>query len=165
MIPAAELTDAKVRAEAAGQWAASASAGSQYGRAAPYSAFQATGAPNVSVAGNSPQAWCPAVQNKGTDWLEATFASPTRAREVRVRQNDAAGAIVKVEAIEPDGTSHVWWEGRDPHQPGRVREIVWFGVRVPPTTYAVARVKLTLNLASGPGYKQIDAVQLVGVSP
>ena len=50
----------------------------------------------------------------------------------------------------------------DPYKAPAVREIVWFGVRVPKTSYLVARVKLTLNLASGRGYKQIDAVQLVG---
>ena len=80
---------------------------------------------------------------------------------MRVRQSDASGAIAKVEAIEPDGTAHVWWEGADPYKAPAIREIVWFAVRVPPTAYRVARVKLTLNLASGPGYKQIDAVQLV----
>ena len=95
------------------------------------------------------------------DWLDATFAKPVHAIEVRVRQNDAPGAIAKVEAIEPDGTTHVWWAGADPHQRTTVREIVWFAVRVPKTSYLVSRIKLTLNLASGPGYKEIDAVQLV----
>jgi hypothetical protein len=165
IVPAAELVDAKVRADPAGQWAASAAAGTQYGRGTPYSPSQATGAPNVPMAGNSPNAWCPAVPDRGMDWFEATFANPVRATEVRVRQNDGVGAIVKVEAIEPDGTSHVWWEGVDPYQRGRVREVVWFAVRVPTTPYLVARVKLTLNLAAGPGYKEIDAVQLVGTAP
>ena len=95
------------------------------------------------------------------DWLDATFAKPVHAIEVRVRQNDAPGAITKVEAIEPDGTTHVWWAGADPHQRTTVREIVWFAVRVPKTSYLVSRIKLTLNLASGPGYKEIDSVQLV----
>jgi hypothetical protein len=117
------------------------------------------------VQGNSPDAWCPALRDKGVDWLEVTFAKPVQATELRVRQNDASGAITKVEAIESNGTSHVWWEGIDPYKAPAVREIVWFAVRVPKTTYAVARVKLTLNLASGPGYKEIDAVQLVGVTP
>ena len=95
------------------------------------------------------------------DWLEVTFAKPVQATGVRVRQNDAPGALAKVEAIEPDGTIHLWWEGVDPHQRAAVREIVWFAVRVRETPYLVSRIKLTLNLASGPGYKEIDAVQLV----
>jgi hypothetical protein len=155
-----ELVDAKIRSDAAGQWAAAATAGSQYDRAL-YSATQATGAPNIEVAGNSPHAWCPASRDTGKDWLEVTFAKPVHATEVRVRQNDAAGALVKIEAIDSDGTAHVWWEGVDPYKSSTVREIVWFAVRVPKTTYLVARIKLTLNLASGLGYKEIDAVQLV----
>jgi hypothetical protein len=56
---------------------------------------------------------------------------------VRIRQNDTVGAIAKVEAIEPDGTVHVWWEG-------------------------VAKVKVSLDLTVVTGWKEIDAVQLVG---
>lgn len=164
IVPSAELSEAAIRADTTGQWATSATAGTQYG-STQYSAAKATGAPDVPVAGNSPDAWCPASSDKGIDWLEVTFAKPVRATEVRVRQNDAAGAIVKVEAIEPGGAVHVWWEGVDPYQAPAVREIVWFAVRVPVTSYPVARVKLTLNLASGPGYKEVDAVQLVGVAP
>jgi len=160
VVPRTELVEASILADAAGQWAAAARAGSEYGRTQ-YSAARATGAPNVPVAGNSPDAWCPAVRNVGLDWLAVTFARPVSAVEVRVRQSDASGALAKVEAIEPDGTSHLWWEGVDPAKAAAIREIVWFAVRVPATAYPVAHVKLTLNLASGPGYKQIDAVQLV----
>jgi hypothetical protein len=163
LVPPAELIDARIIADPAGQWAASATAGTQYGKTQ-YSAAQATGAPNISVAGNSPDAWCPENKNVGTDWLELTFAKPVHATEVRVRQNDAAGAITKIEAIEPGGTTHIWWEGVDPYVAPAVREIAWFAVRVPKTAYLVAKVKITLNLASGPGYKEIDAVQLVGAT-
>jgi hypothetical protein len=161
IVPWNQLNDAKVSADTAGQWAASATAGSQYGKTQ-YSPAQATGAPNISTAGNSPDAWCPANKTNGTDWLEVSFAKPVHATEVRARQNDAAGAIARIEAIEPDGTAHVWWEGVDPYQAPAVREIVWFAVRVPNTPYLVAKVKITLNLAAGPGWKEIDAVQLVG---
>lgn len=160
IVPCGDLNDVKIIADPAGQWAASATAGTKYGKTQ-YAPAQATGAPNINVQGNSPDAWCPENKNSGTDWLEVTFAKPVHATEVRVRQNDAAGAITKIEAIEPDGTTHVWWEGVDPFLAATVREIVWFAVRVPKTSYLVARVKLTLNLASGPGWKEIDAVQLV----
>ncbi|MBI2518141.1 MAG: hypothetical protein HYV95_14650 [Opitutae bacterium] len=161
VVPAAELIDAKIIADPAGLWATKAIAGTQYGRTQ-YSAQQATGAPNIFTAGNSPDAWCSENKDRGTDWLEVTFAQPTHATEIRVRQNDAAGAITKIEAIEPDGTSHVWWEGVDAFKTPAVREIVWFAVRVPQTGYLVAKVRITLNLAAGPGWKEIDAVQLVG---
>jgi hypothetical protein len=116
----------------------------------------------VPIAGDSPNAWCPATKNSGTDWLEVTFAKSVHATEVRVRQNNVAGAIARIEAIEPDGTAHVWWEGVDPNVAPATRDIVWFAVRVPKTDYLVAKVKIALNLAAGPGWKQIDAVQLVG---
>ncbi len=57
--------------------------------------------------------------------------------------------IARIEAIDPDGTAHVWWEGIDPYGTPGTREIVWFAVRVPPTDYLVAKVKITLNLAAG----------------
>jgi hypothetical protein len=164
IVSTAELIDARIIADPAGQWAVTAIAGTQYGKTQ-YSAAQATGAPNILTAGNSPDAWCPENKNVGTDWLELTFAKPVHATEVRVRQNDAAGAITKIEAIEPGGTTHIWWEGVDPYVAPAVREIAWFAVRVPKTAYLVAKVKITLNLASGPGYKEIDAVQLVGAAP
>jgi hypothetical protein len=161
VVPSGEINDGSNIADASGQWAASATAGTQYGKTQ-YSAAQATGAPNISVAGNSPDAWCPASKTNGTDWLEVAIAKPVHATEVRIRQNDAAGAIVKIEVLEPDGTAHVWWEGADPYVAPTVREIAWFAVRVPKTGYLVAKVKITLNLATGPGWKEIDAVQLVG---
>ena len=163
VVSSSELKDATIIADPTGQWATSAAAGTQYGKTQ-YSPAQATGAPNISTAGNSPDAWCPENKNVGTDWLELTFAKPVHATEVRVRQNDAAGAITKIEAIESDGTTHVWWEGVDPYVAPAVREIAWFAVRVPKTTYLVSRVKITLNLATGPGWKEIDAVQLVGAA-
>jgi hypothetical protein len=161
LVPAAELIDGKIIGDATGQWAVSATAGSQYGKTQ-YSAARATGAPSVSVAGNSPDAWCPEGKNTGTDWLEVSFEKPIHATEVRIRQNDTVGAIVKIEVFESDGTSHVWWEGTDAYKPSAVREIVWFAVRVPKTSYLVAKIKITLNLAAVPGWKQVDAVQLVG---
>jgi hypothetical protein len=163
VVSSSELKDATIIADPAGQWAVTAIAGTQYGKTQ-YSPAQATGAPNISAPGTSPDAWCPESKNSGTDWLELTFAKPVHATEVRVRQNDAAGAITKIEAIEPDGTAHVWWEGVDPYKVPAVREIAWFAVRVPQTAYLVAKVKITLNLASGPGWKEIDAVQLVGAT-
>ena len=157
----AELSDSKIVADPSGQWAASAKAGSQYGNSG-YAAAKATGAPDVPVTGDSPSSWSSAGKNNGTDWLEVTFAKPVNATEVRVRQSNCPGAIVKIEAFEPDGTAHVWWEGADAYKPSAVREIVWFAVRVPKTSYVVAKVKITLNLSAVPGWKQIDAVQLVG---
>jgi hypothetical protein len=101
------------------------------------------------------------LKDSGNDWLEVTFAKPVRAIGVRARQNLSPGAIVKVEATASDGSTHLWWEGVDSYQTPANREIAWFAVRVPATSYPVAKVKLTFNLAAVTGWKQIDAVQLV----
>lgn len=160
VVPAGELDDATVRTDPVGQWASAAVAKSSYSNPN-YGAARATGAPDVPIAGDSVNAWCPGVQAAGTDWLEVSFAVPARAVGVRVRQTNNPGAIAKVEAFEPDGTVHAWWEGTDPYVRPAVAGLAWFAVRVPSTSYAVARVKVTLDLARVAGWKQIDAVQLV----
>jgi hypothetical protein len=162
LIAAAELSEEKILAEPLGHWAAEAVAGSQYDVRS-YTAVEATGAPDVPKAGDSPKAWCHHGTSKETDWLELSFATPVRATEIRVRQTLNPGTIVKLEAIEPDGTSHTWWAGRD--ETGlslSAGTIAWFAVRVPKADYVVARVKVTLDLRFRLGWKQIDAVQLVG---
>jgi hypothetical protein len=163
IVPSAELVDAKIIADPNGQWAVTATASSQYGQSK-YAPAQATGAPNIplGMAGDNADAWCPLNKNNDTEWLEVSFTRPFHATEMRVRQNNAPGAIAKIEVIEPDGTGHVWWEGVDPFVAPNVRKIAWFAVRVPKTPYLVAKVKITLNLSANPGWKQIDAVQLVG---
>jgi hypothetical protein len=161
VVAAAECNDAVIGHDSAGQWAVAATASSQYG-STQYSAGQATGAPDIAVAGDSPNAWCPASQSQGTAWLEVSFASPVHATELRVRQSNAPGAIVRIDAIDLAGVAHLWWEGTDPYVAPAVRDIVWFAVRVPRCPYLVSRMKITLNLAAVPGWKQIDAVQLVG---
>lgn len=161
LVPATALTDGEIIAEPNGQWASAARASSQYGAEA-YSAARATGQPNVRQAGNDPEAWCPAEQDAGTAWLELTFARPVHATAFRVRQNQTPGAISRVEAIDAAGGVHLWWTGRDPFQPPRVRDIAWFMLRRPKTDYAVVRVKVTFDLTAVSGWKEIDAVQLVG---
>jgi tetratricopeptide (TPR) repeat protein len=157
--------DAALPAAADGQWAVAARAGSQYGEA-DYSALRATGAPDVPGADDHPNAWCPALRDSGSDWLELSFEQAAPATEVRVRQSFGPGAIVKVEAIEPDGQGHTWWEGVDPFgQDGFADDAVWFGVRVPLTTYDVQKIRLTLDLGAHSRWKQIDAVQLLGATP
>jgi hypothetical protein len=78
-----------------------------------------------------------------------------------VRQSLNPGTIVRVEAFEPDGKAHVLWAGKDPNV-YPTDQIAWLVVRVPRTEFRVQRVRLTLDTPSLKGWKQIDAVQLVG---
>lgn len=156
------LDEAAILADKAGQWAVAAEAGSQYGGGAQYSPKQATGAPDVPQADDHGNAWCPARRTGGTEWLELTYERPVIPQEVRVRQSYGAVGIIKIEGIEPDGARHVLWEGRDPDAAEHVREIKWFVVRAGKLDKPVNKLRLTINLDAHSGWKQIDAVQLVG---
>ncbi|MEZ5966347.1 MAG: hypothetical protein R3F56_21105 [Planctomycetota bacterium] len=162
VVPVAELAEAAILADANGQWVASAKAGSEYGTPN-YGAVQLVGPPDVPDGNDNPKAWCHHSSAKGLEWVELTFVKAVHATEVRVRQTYNPGAIVKVEAIDESGTSHLWWQGVDPARPsGALNAIAWFAVRVPKTDYLVARVKLTLDLDAVASWQEIDAVQLVG---
>jgi hypothetical protein len=63
--------------------------------------------------------------------------------------------------VEADGTGHFVWKGRDPNAYAP-KQIGWFVVRFPKTPYLVQRVRVTLDTPAAKGWKQIDAVQLVG---
>ena len=164
VVPPDELDEAAILAEPAGQWAISSSAGSEYGTPN-YGAAQLIGVPDVpGSGGDNSYAWCHSPSSTGLEWIEVAYATPVHASEVRVRQNNVPGTIVKVEAIEADGSSHVWWQGVDPYRPSDDIDLAWFAVRVPTTPYQVAKIRVTLDLAALPGWKEIDAVQLVAGS-
>ena len=151
--------EAQYLADPSGQWAASALASSQYGNDR-YSAMQASGAPDVARYGDDPKSWCPSSTSGRAEWIEFSYAQPVRVREVRVRQSHMPGTVIKVEGITPDGATHVLWQGPDT-QAYAAGQVGWLVVRAA-TSPRIARVKLTLDLSLKPGWKQIDAVQLVG---
>lgn len=154
------IAEAEILRDARGQWASAAKASSEY-RSSDYSAHRATGVPDVGTYSDNPRAWAPSTSERGIEWLELAFAQPTRATEVRVRQSYTPGTIVRVEAFAPDRSSLVLWSGRDTNAYPQGR-IAWFLLRFPKTDMAVAQVRLTLNTAAAKGWKEIDAVQLVG---
>lgn len=155
-----EPSEREILEDPRGQWATRATASSEYGRER-YNAAQATGPPNVPGYSDHPSAWCPSGAAGGPEWLEVGFGRAVRATEVRVRQTLTPGSLVKVELVDPDGGSRVLWEGTDPHlYPGN--EVAWFVLRFPPPPAPVDRVRLSFDIGRRPGWKQIDAVQLVG---
>jgi hypothetical protein len=146
-----------------GQWAATATASSTYGKAkdkAGFSAWQATGAPNVSQRRDDPNSWTPAEANAGIEWLEVTFARPVHATEIRVRQNFNPGAIIKVELIDDKGVKQTVFEGADERKYDEWTW--WFTQGFPKTANLVTGAKITLATNAVAGWNQIDAVQLIG---
>jgi hypothetical protein len=163
VIDFAGIDEARVLGDPRGQWAAGATASSEYGNDR-YNARQATGAPNVASYSDNPNAWCHSGRSVAEEWLEVSFARSVRATELRVRQTFTPGTIGKVEAFGADGRAQVLWQGTDPNAYPANR-IAWFVLRFPAPPFAVDRVRLTLNIGAKAGWKQIDAVQLVGDAP
>jgi hypothetical protein len=154
------LKQDEIKNDAHGQWAVEAKASSSYSDAqgtARYSASQATGAPNVEGYGDNSSAWMPRTPNGGIEWLELRFAKPVHATAVRVRESCGSGAVIKVEVFDEQGAAHTVWSGIDPTQ-----DLNYFTVEFPRTPYKASRVKVTLATNTVSGYKEIDAVQLVG---
>jgi len=162
VVPWEQVVEADVLGDPHGQWASEAKASTQY-RPEDYSARQATGAPDVPAYSDNKRAWSPSAAERQKEWLELGFPKPVYATEVRVRQTLNPGAIVEVVAIEPNGQWHHLWLGQDPNRYAKDR-IAWFVVRFPKTAYPVQRVKITIDAPALKGWKQIDAVQLVGTA-
>ncbi len=143
-----------------GQWAISATSSSSYNDAQgmqPWSANQATGAPNVAAYADDGSAWAPKTQDSGIEWLDLKYPRPVHATDVRVRESFNSGTIIKIELIDSAGTAHTVWAGNDP-----TTGLNYMLVTFPKTDYKAAEVKITLATNIGPGWKEIDAAQLVG---
>jgi hypothetical protein len=154
------LKQNEIKNDPAGQWAVSAMASSSWEDAKDqerYAPWQATGAPNVDEESDSPASWTPKTASAGIEWLELTFPRAVSATGLRIRESDSAGAIIKVELIDTGNQSHALWSGTDP-----TRGLNYLMLSFPKTTYKANRVKITLATNLGPGYKEIDAVQLLG---
>ncbi len=151
--------------DAKGQWASAAKASSAFGDAntAPADSqdgntpWQATGAPNGDNWNNNNQ-------DIGFDWIELTYTTPVKGTEVRAvtTDNEAAESISKIELIDTDGAAHTIWSGLSETQQDARGARTWVVHKFDVTPYQVKSVKLTFanNVASG--YKQVDAVQLIG---
>jgi hypothetical protein len=154
------LRQDEIKNDPRGQWAVEAKASSTYNDAqgmAPYSASQATGAPNVELYGNNYEAWTPKTPNGGIEWLELQFAKPVHATCIRVRESSGSGAIIKVDLFDEKGAAHTVWSGIDP-----TKDLNYLTVEFPRTVFKTSRVKVTLATNTVSGLKQIDAVQLIG---
>ncbi len=151
--------------DANGQWAISATASTSFGNANdkpadshdPSTPWQATGAPNADE-------WQNDNQDVGFDWIQLKYAHAVRPTEVRavLHGNEAIEAITKVELIDTAGQSHVLWSGLSDARQDKRGPRTWYVQPVKDADYTTDTVKLTFanNVASG--YKEVDAVQLVG---
>lgn len=158
------LMEQKIKDDPQGQWAVTADASSTYNNAKDqqsYSAWQATGIPNVEHYGDTSESWASKDADAGIEWLEVAFAKPVRASGIRIRQNNAPGAIIKVELIDEKKNRHTVAEGLDTtrYEPNTIS---WFEKQFEVTPYVVTGARITLASNAVPGWNEIDAVQLIG---
>jgi len=158
------LAEQKIADDAQGQWATTATASSTYNGAKDqdsYSAWQTTGAPNVERYSDDGRSWASKDADKGIEWLDVQFAKPVHATAIRIRQNNAPGAVIKVELVDDKGGRHSVFSGLDEtkYEPNRIS---WFSPAFEKTDYVVAAARITLATNAVPGWNEIDAVQLVG---
>jgi RHS repeat-associated protein len=119
-------------------WAVSAQASSAY-----QPASYATGAPDEV-------SW-QASYGAGHEWLEVTFPSARQARAIRIRETNAAPAVVRVDLVDEGGGSHTVYSGGDATANGG-----WLVVPFPLTSYKVSKAKIVTEQQ----YEGIDAVGL-----
>jgi hypothetical protein len=143
-----------------GEWAILATASSSYNDAqgqAPWSANQATGAPNVDKYGDDGKAWTSKTPDAGIEWLDLKYPKAVHATEVRVRESCGSGAVIKIELFDEGGAAHTVWAGNDP-----TTELNYLMVKFQKTAFKADRVKVTLATNVVAGWNEVDAVQLVG---
>lgn len=158
------LAEQKIAEDPQGQWATTATASSTYHDAKDqeqYSAWQSTGAPNVQRYGDTGTAWATKDADAGIEWLEVGFAKPVHATALKIRQNNAPGAIIKIELIDDQNAKHTVFEGVD-STTYPASQIVWFNQTFEKTAFAVTGAKITLATNAVSGWNEIDAVQLIG---
>lgn len=148
------LNDAKA------QWASSANASAYFGEGSKSTSNapkNATGAPNG-------ENWSNAQQDMGFDWLEVSYAKPVNATEVRAvfTGSHAVESVTKLELQDTDGQWNVVWSGVSDQKYERRGPRSWFVRKFDKTAYKVKAVKLTFANNVSRGYKEVDAVQIVG---
>ena len=143
------------------QWAASATASTEYGNP-DWAASQATGAPNVAECSDNNLAWA-SIDGSTVQWLELTYATPVKPFEINIYQTYNPGQIVKVELFATDGqTTYLAYTATPVKLEVCPHRLTLFldGSHLAP----VDRLRITVDQSVlGVGWDEIDAVELVGV--
>ena len=148
------------------QYAATATSSSEYGGG--WSVADATGAAtHSSCSTQMAGSWAPRPRSTATHTLTLGFATPLYMSRLEVWEaanpREGSGFVRRIDAIEPSGTSHVYWEENaaasqvDGTACGAV-----FSVSSPTTTsFLVSRVKITTrtNIIA---WEYVDAVRMSG---
>ncbi|NKB66212.1 MAG: T9SS type A sorting domain-containing protein [Candidatus Latescibacteria bacterium] len=104
--------------------------------------------------------WTPAHADSGDVWIEVRFAQPVLATGIEIYQTLNPGALTRVQVRSLEGELVEIWSGTDPN---RTCPAV-FSLPIEALDFPVVNVRLELNTALVPGYNQIDAVKLTGIT-
>jgi hypothetical protein len=139
------------------QWAASATASSEYGRHS-RTASEATGAPNTFECGEMNTAW----QSEGSDtveWLELYYDTAVRPTEVNVIQTNSPNQILFIDLIDPAGEYHEIYLG----EPEAIDECPYtLSIPIENADYLAVGLKMVIDQSELIDWNAIDAVELVG---
>jgi hypothetical protein len=144
-------------------WASGAKASSTFGDEAGKTPSPGNHADNLTGPVDS-KTWTNNHQDIGFDWIELTYAKPVSATEVRVvfRGGKGVEAVNKVELQDTDGKWNTVWSGLSDVKEDRRGSRTWFVRSFDKTAYKAKAVKVTIANNVQNGYKEVDAVQLVG---
>ena len=119
--------------------------------------MKAAGPPDAVAALDHPNAWASKIANQGIQWLELGYRTPMRVSRIRIYEVNSAGAVTEVITIDDKGKRRTVWKGKDPTRVPGV-----FELKLAPTAYKVAGIRINLDTNRRNGWNEIDAVEIVG---
>jgi hypothetical protein len=143
--PTQQLPTADVMSQAIRQWAASATASSEYGTVS-WTAKQATGEPDVPDCGDNSLAWAP-FNDDTLEWIELTYDIPV--------------VPIEVDVISTSGTTYTVWQG-DAEALSYCPDVMSITIDLQETVTINKVVVVIDQSILGLGWNEIDAVELVG---
>ena len=118
---------------------------------------QAIGAPDTTGAGDRQTAWASLAADGGIEWLQTGYEKPVEIAQVRILENDAPGAVVKITALTAGGGEVVLWQGDEPRLAAPADQVF----TATPGIFANS-IRVYLDTGKVPGWNEIDAVELIG---
>lgn len=149
-----DQADSDTAPEPFSQWAASATASSQYGDDA-YAAFQATGLPDVGYCADWGAAWAPLEGGTVPEWLEVRFSTPVASTGADVVESWIGSFVTRIETIDEAGVYRTVWEALDGTPCGGTLEARWAE-----TPYVTVGLRIHTSVEE---WEEIDAVALHGI--
>lgn len=144
-----------------GQWAASATASSQYGTDS-WSAMQASGAPNTTECGDRVTAWASASASEVAT-LTLTYSTAVVPTQINIYETYNPDAVSLVEVIDGNGTATTVYSAIPSQRTeGSFTCPYILTIDVSGVSSPINQVRITVDQSNFTSWNEIDAVELVG---